>query len=131
MLCPRIEGSGRNSVSTGETRDRDKAAMCLLEIRKCVPRAVNTAEVVDCSDSLNRFDVVQLVKPGMHADASVVYESVDTTKLGRRFLDQLATLIAVGDIRGNCQHSRAECAAALGSFAEKRGVSRCENERGS
>src|SRR5437868_11518985 len=75
--------------------------MTALEMRQRMPRAIDTAEIIDIHQTLDGLDTTELVEPRAHADAGVVDERIDSPVLVDCTGNQSAALVFYGHIGGH------------------------------
>jgi hypothetical protein len=68
-------------------------------------RAIHASEIVDAHDALDGFQKFELVEAGMHTDASVIDESIDSAVFVERSINQRSALGFDGDISRDADRS--------------------------
>src|SRR5260221_3371219 len=97
-------------------------------MRQRMPRAINTAEIIDIHQTLDGLDATELVEARAHADAGVVNERIDSPVLVDSARNEGAALLFYGHIGGNAYRLSSASNAFRGDCFEQEWLARGEYE---
>jgi hypothetical protein len=97
-------------------------------MRKRVPCAVDTAQVIDSRNAIDGVNVTELVEARMHADARVIDQRVDATKGPKRGVDEASALLRVANIGRHPDHLPTGGTTRLGRCFEQRWLARRQDK---